>query len=265
MLFTYGNTLIMSKGIDFFEAFLFLDMATLTILYSILFFFLRSQTKRLLNANTTTDHQTVDDLNPTSNTQWEVRLGTDNDPEGSSPASPSGPVLVTKSVSIFTEGNPNSTMPRPNHAARQTYHRINKVSTTLLIYPVLYVIVTLPISLSRIAQFAGQQWGLTFAHFGAALFECTGWINVLLYTMTRKGLVSWNRLQFWKRQEKNVRRTAAWNTRNIQGGEMDTFDPIHGGRMYPKPSDSSSVATLKEDIPRHSGHKGAESDDDSQL
>ena len=255
----------MSKHAHIFEAFLFLDMATLTVLYSILFFFLRSQTKNLLNANTTTDHQTADDFNPTSNTQWEVRLGTDNDLEGSSPARPSGPVLITKSVSIFTEGNPNSMIPRPNPAARRTYHRINKVSTTLLIYPILYVIVTLPISLSRIAQFAGQQWGLTFAHFGAALFECTGWINVLLYTMTRKGLVSWNQLQFWKREEKNVRRTAAWHTRNIQGNEMHTFEPIHSCRMNSKPSDNSSVATLEEDIPRDSGHKGTDSDEDSRV
>src|SRR5271155_1062443 len=216
-----------------FEAFLFLDMATLTILYSVLFFFLRAQTKHLI-AGTTTDHPTTDDLRMTTHSQWEVTLGTEGDDVEAAPPRPDGGVIVTKSVVVYTEGPTDSRTPRPNAPARRTYNRMNKVSVTLLIYPVLYILLTMPISISRIAQFAGQQWGLTFAHFGAALFSCTGFINVLLYTSTRKGLVSWSRMKFWKRDENDLRpstgRTGRWNPRGTAGGEVGWGD---SGRMAP--------------------------------
>ena len=246
---------------------MFLDMATLTILYSILFFFLRAQTRRLLKTSTTTEQQTADDLTITTNAQWEVRLETSDDDLEASPARPSGPVIVTKSVSIST-GTPS--FPRPprcNAGVGRTYQRMNTVSVTLLLYPVLYMIVTMPISISRIAQFAGHEWGLTFVYFAAALFECTGWINVLLYTSTRKGLVSWNRLAFWKRDENDLRpstrRTARWSA----GDELVSFDSVQRARMTSNPSASSTV-DLKEELSRGAGQnamKGVESDEDSYL
>jgi hypothetical protein len=229
-------------------------MATLTILYSILFFFLRAQTKRLLKeSGTTTDQHTVDDMTMTTNTQWEVRLGNSDDDLEASPARPSGPVIVTKSVSICTEAHPNPRPPRSNVNGRRTYHQVNKVSVTLLIYPILYMILTLPISVSRIAEFAGQEWGLTVVYFSAALFECTGWINVLLYTSTRKGLVSWNRLKFWKRDKNNLNpsngRTERWSACGTPGDEMVNFDSV---RKTSTPS-ASSIADLKEEISRGAG------------
>jgi hypothetical protein len=146
-------------------------MATLTILYSILFLLLRARTKSLLNAITTTDQQTtdqqtVDDLTTTTDTQWEVRFTTSDDDPEASPARPSGPVIVTKSVSIYTKASPNpAPPPQCNANARRTYDRTNKVSIVLLIYPILYVIVTMPIVINHVTQFAGQEFGLTFAYF----------------------------------------------------------------------------------------------------
>ena len=207
----------------------------------------------------------------TTNSRWEVRLETSNDDLEASPARPSGPVIVTKSVSIYTEAPPNPKPPRSNKSARRTYQRLNKVSVTLLIYPILYMILTMPISIARIAAFAGQEWGLPFVYFGAALFECTGWINVLLYTSTRKGLVSWNRLKFWKKDENNLRPlngpTWRWSTRDTPGDEMVNFDSVQSARKTSK-SSASSIATLKEEISRDARRntmEGVESDEDSHL
>jgi hypothetical protein len=227
-------------------------MATLTILYSILFFLLRARTKSLLNASTTTDQQTVDDLTTTTNTQWEVRFTTSDDDPEASPARPSGPVIVTKSVSIYTEALPNPPPPpQCNANARRTYDRMNKVSVVLLIYPILYVIVTMPIVINRVAQFAGQEFGLTFAYFGATLFQCTGWINVLLYTSTRKGLISWNRLKFWKRDVNDLRpsrgRTGRRSARATLENEMVNFDSVQRAQITSKQS-ASSTSALKEEI-----------------
>jgi len=133
------------------------------------------------------------------------------------------------------------------------------------------MIVTMPISIFRIAEFAGQNWGITFVHFSAALFECTGWINVLLYTSTRKGLVSWNRLAFWRRDENDLRpssgRTGRWNARGAPGDEMVNLDSVQRARMASK-SSASSLAALKEEISRGAGQsamEGVESDEDLKI
>ena len=134
------------------------------------------------------------------------------------------------------------------------------------------MILNMPISMARIAEFAGQEWGITFIHFGAALFECTGWINVLLYTSTRKGLVSWNRLRFWKRDDNPSRRPSDGRTRrrtdcDAPGHEMFDFGPVQMARKTSKTS-ASSLAALKEEMSRGAGQnalEGVESDGDSHL
>jgi hypothetical protein len=228
-------------------------MVTLTIFYGILFFFIRAQTKGL-RTPTTTDQQATHDLGTTANgTQWEVSLGTSDDIE-SCPAHPSGPVIITKSVSISTEANPRTH--RPQITAQRTYRRINKVSVTLLIYPLLYLILTMPICIARIAAFAGQDLGLPFTYSGAALFESTGFVNVLLYTSTRKGLVSWNRLAFWK---KDANESSGRTGRQTGGdaGEIVNLESLQRVRLSSK---ASSVAPLKDEI-----NTREESDEDSHL
>lgn len=248
-----------------FVAFLFLDMTTLTILYSVLFFFLRAQTKHLLKAGNTTDHHTTDDR-MTTHGHWEITVGTEGDDVEAAQPSPDGAVIVTKSVTVYSEGATHSRNPRPIAPARRTYNRMNKVSFTLLIYPVLYILLTMPISISRIAQFGGHQWGLTFAHFGGALFSCTGFINVLLYTTTRKGIISWSRLKFWKKEESDFSpstgRNERWNPRGTAGNGMASFDSVQMARMDSKTS-ASSIRALKEELARGAGRKDLESDVES--
>jgi len=269
IFFTYGIIAFTFRAYLTTIAFLFLDMTTLTILYIILFFFLRAQTKRLLQTNTTTDRIADDSFASQPQHRWEVQLGTSNgDLQAPSPASPSGPVIVTKSVAIYTEASqpPNC----PNAAARQTCQRINKVSVTLLIYPVIYIILTMPLSISRIAEFAGQKWGLKVVYFGAALFDCTGFINVLLYTTTRKGLVSWDRLKACKKGESELRpssrRNGRWIARDTSpAGEMEIFEPVHMTH-FPSKASMSSIAGLKEDTSKRShSMETRQSDGDSRL
>lgn len=257
------------------EAFLFLDMATLTILYSILFFFLRAQTRGLLKPSSPTDQHTIgDDFPlPTNTNQWEVTLGAPDDDPEDSPARTSGPVVITRSVAIYTEASSNQRPTLPNGNAQRTYHRITRVSVTLLIYPVLYVILTLPISMARIAEFAGHEWGLAFLHFGAGLFECTGWINVLLYTSTRKGLVSWDHLMFWRKKANlagtSTVRTTKWNhSTPAPENEMDEFNSVKSVRRATSKTSASSVAALKNEFSTRAGSKvteSVESDDDSHF
>jgi hypothetical protein len=245
-----------------FEAFLFLDMATLTILYSVLFIFLRAQTKHLLKAGNTTDHQTADDPRMTTRAHWEVTVGTEGDDVEAARPRPDREVIVA----VYSEDPITSRNRRHIPLARRTYNRINKVSFTLLIYPVLYILLTMPISISRIAQFGGQQWGLPFAHFGAALFSCTGFINILLYTSTRKGLFSWSRLKFWKKDENDLPPSTGWTERwnpwGTAGDGMVSCESVQMARMDSKMS-ASSIRALKEEVARGAGAKEIDSDGES--
>ena len=249
-----------SNYLRFCLAFLFLDMATLTIFYGVLFFFLRAQlTKGLRTQSNTTDQQRTEDLTTTTNPQWEVSHGTSYEDIEASAARPSGPVLITRFVSISTQDAQPRT-PRPQASTQQTYRRINKVSITLLIYPLLYTIMTMPICIARIAEFAGQDLGLPFTYFGAALFECTGLVNVLLYTSTRKGLVSWDRLAFWNKA-KHSGEQARRASRGAPSGEVLNLERV---RMGSKTS-ASSIAGLKEEISISVAQDAAESDAGSHL
>ena len=88
----------------------------------------------------------------------------------------------------------------------------------------------------------------------------------MLYTSTRRGLVSWNRLAFWKRDDNVSRpsggRTRRWAARDTQGHEMVNFDSPQMTRPASKTS-ASSIAGLKEEMLRGAGQnslEGVESD-----
>jgi hypothetical protein len=50
----------------------------------------------------------------------------------------------------------------------------------------------MPLAISRVALFAGDDWGTTILFVGASLYACGGLCNALLYTATRRGLITWS-------------------------------------------------------------------------
>jgi hypothetical protein len=81
-----------------------------------------------------------------------------------------------------------------------SHRRMNKVAVTLLCYPIVYIFLTMPLSITRLSQFAGNNWDLSVIHAAAGIFCCSGFVNVLLYTLTRKGIISWDWMFRRKRQ-----------------------------------------------------------------
>jgi len=74
----------------------------------------------------------------------------------------------------------------------RTHRKMNQVALTLLAYPIMYICLTLTLSITRLSEFAGDDWGFTCVYVGASIFCCSGWVNVLMYTVTRKGIISWD-------------------------------------------------------------------------
>jgi len=69
--------------------------------------------------------------------------------------------------------------------------RMLQVARSLLWYPFIYMCVTMPLTIGRLATFANDDWAVTAIFVGATCYACGGFCNVLLYTSTRKGIISW--------------------------------------------------------------------------
>jgi hypothetical protein len=159
-------------------------MFALAILYCILFFYIRIQLKNFRKATSTSE---IHSWHETSN--WQANL------EAGPPEQPAPPkqIITTQTVTVTTEERPfqRSTMKAEPDRAHQ---QMNQVALTLLFYPIMYICLTMPLVITRVSEFAGNKWGLTSIYIGASIYCCSGVFNVLLYTATRKGIISWDRL-----------------------------------------------------------------------
>ncbi|GAB7354634.1 hypothetical protein MBLNU459_g5069t1 [Dothideomycetes sp. NU459] len=79
-------------------------------------------------------------------------------------------------------------------AQSSAYAQVDRAAKLMILYPLFYILLTLPLS-------AGRMWSM--AHHGASLpnaFQCVagamiascGWVDALLYTLTRKTLILGN-------------------------------------------------------------------------
>ena len=213
-------------------------MATLTALYIVLFCFIRIQSKNLLKGTSSTEHKSHSQSTHELQT-WEANLESGKGDQTLAASQ----ILTTRTVTVNTEERLHHSSPM------QSYRRMKKVSITLLIYPLLYFFLTMPLAVSRIAEFTGKEWGLTFAYVGAAIFDCSGLANVLLYTTTRKGIITWS---CFKRRQSPA------------PPEFTPRDVRTHNDLRPTPSSkclASSVTSLSNNI----AHPKPVSDSDSEL
>ena len=154
--------------------FVFVDMFVLIVLYSALFCYIRVQSKRLRDAESTS-HQSAGETSG-----YELESG-----------------MLYKSL-----GKPLPAIPdlqpqirRIRSRSNAPDRRLRKVSLTLLCYPLVYMVFLMPLSIARLQQFAGLNPSLTFTYAACAVFDCQGLVNVILYTSTRKGLIPWDTLR----------------------------------------------------------------------
>ena len=156
-------------------------MFALTILYCILFFYIRVQLKKFQKITSTSEIQSSHELR-----SWQANL------EAGTPDQPAAPkqIITTQTVSVTTEERPQRRTMKTE--AERAHRRMNQVALTLLCYPIMYICLTMPLSITRISSFAGHDLGLKSVYAGASIFCCSGLVNVLLYTLTRKGIISWD-------------------------------------------------------------------------
>jgi hypothetical protein len=86
-------------------------------------------------------------------------------------------------TSFFSTSTSLSTLKRlppiPTYARQQTF----------LLYPLIYVLCTVPLAAGRIASQAGDTVSLGYFCFAGAMIACNGWLDVALYSSTRRSIV----------------------------------------------------------------------------
>ena len=64
-------------------------------------------------------------------------------------------------------------------------------TSDLLLYPAVYISLTMVLSVTRAAQLADNDWGQTVGFAGAALYTSGGFMDVLLFTSVWNGIIAW--------------------------------------------------------------------------
>ncbi|KAI5306335.1 hypothetical protein KEM56_001356 [Ascosphaera pollenicola] len=70
-----------------------------------------------------------------------------------------------------------------------TINRIKRVTLYMVIYPIAYVSLSLPLAAARMADARNREWSSTYHCVAGCVMACSGWVNVLLYALTRRSLV----------------------------------------------------------------------------
>lgn len=66
---------------------------------------------------------------------------------------------------------------------------LNRVVSYMMLYPVVYITLTLPIAIGRMAAVNGHNLSFTYFYAAGSLISLSGLCNTLLYTFARKSSV----------------------------------------------------------------------------
>ena len=71
----------------------------------------------------------------------------------------------------------------------ESLRRLNKVVSYMVLYPIVYIVLTLPLSAGRMASVSGKSPSVTYFCVAGALMTLSGLCDTLQYTLTRKSIV----------------------------------------------------------------------------
>ncbi|GMF77074.1 unnamed protein product [Aspergillus oryzae] len=74
-------------------------------------------------------------------------------------------------------------------SAKKSLKRLRRVIGYMIIYPVAYIVLSLPLAAGRMATAQGQTPSIAFFCVAGAVITSSGLVDVLLYTLTRRNLI----------------------------------------------------------------------------
>jgi len=69
--------------------------------------------------------------------------------------------------------------------ARARAKNVTRATTYMILYPIIYVLTTLPLAAGRISSMAGHTLPKDYLIIAGIMMACGGWMNCLLYSLTR--------------------------------------------------------------------------------
>ncbi len=117
------------------------------------------------------------------------------DPNGASPAPPlvaapaAAAAAAGSAAASIAPSSPRSTMSDLSFIKRLPPIPRSARHPTFLLYPLIYVLCTAPLAAGRIASMAGNDVSLAYFCFAGAMIASAGWLDVALYSSTRRSIV----------------------------------------------------------------------------
>jgi hypothetical protein len=162
-------------------------MFALSLLYTILFFYIRIQSNKFRAVASSTEQTTSHQLQ-----NWQATVEV-----GSEVVHPSSHPVIIRTATVTTQDH-LSTRRNGRSEADRVHRQMNQAAFRLLCYPILYICLTMPIATVALADLAGRLWFKPI-YLASCFYASSGWANVVLYTATRKGIISWDWLTKRKR------------------------------------------------------------------
>lgn len=145
---------------------IFLALALTSVIYLVIFFHLHRHRTHAATCCLAQSSHGAHYPNPDPNARLAVRP----------PASASAP---SSPRSTATDMSAKRLPPIPSSARHPTF----------LLYPLIYVLCTAPLAAGRIASMAGHNVSLAYFCFAGAMIASAGWLDVALYSSTRRSIV----------------------------------------------------------------------------
>jgi hypothetical protein len=78
---------------------------------------------------------------------------------------------------------------RSKHYTPEAAKRVKSISNLMVVYPLIYIICTIPLASARMAAMSGHPPSLKRLCLAGAMITSNGWLDVLLYTLTRRIMI----------------------------------------------------------------------------
>src|SRR5271170_7296404 len=148
-------------------------MVAFTVLYCILFFYIGKKVKTF-QTTTSTAKPSINEQCPMTDLE-----AASSPSEKPLPALP--PILdLASPATVFTHRMEED----------QTQGRMKEDALKLLLYPILFTCLAMPLVIARLAELAGDDWSFLAMDIGACFYCSLGWVNVIVYVAARKGFIS---------------------------------------------------------------------------
>ncbi|GME27887.1 putative integral membrane protein [Neofusicoccum parvum] len=122
----------------------------------------------------------------------------------------------------------------------RTQTKVSQAARYMVVYPLTYVLLTLPLAAGRMASMTGKSLPLTYYCVAGSMMTSCGWVDALLYALTRRVLVS-AEIDPRNKSSSGGGRTGYGNNSTHGGGgvggggaqagwEITSFDGVKGAR-----------------------------------